>query len=211
MPIVKIENINKAVSWSLWKIEETADSLLQSSFLSKEETKSIKKISHDKRKKEWLAARLALQTVLQENGYRYKGLKKDPYYKPYPIGLPVHVSLAHSFPYAVAIFNKTSPCGIDIERPKSSLHRVCHRYLNRNELKYIQSDPRDLCVSWTAKEVLYKLCGKNKISFKSNMILDPFELKEEGEIKATIKFQDLNKRFILSYRLFDGFYICHNV
>jgi len=211
MPIVKIENINKAFSWGLWKIDETVDFLLHSSTLSDEETESFGSISHEIRQKEWLAARLALKIILQENGYTYRGLIKDKVNKPYPIFLPIHISLAHKFPYAVAIFNKNSPCGIDIEKPKSSLLRVCNKYLSSNELLYIKSDPGNLCLSWAAKEVLYKIYGKKKVSFKSHMFLYPFELQDQGEIKATIKLKDFKEDFTLAYSHFDGFYICYNI
>ena len=69
------------------------------------------------------------------------------------------------------------------------------------ELKSLQKKNQDeqLTVFWCAKESLYKLYGKKELAFKKNLIIEPFQYAEKGNIKGWIKNSSVNKSFALQY------------
>lgn len=211
MPGIKLENINEGVCWGLWKIEENADYLTQEATLTPEEEEELHKISNIKRKKEWLAARVMLKTIVNQCGHDYKGLRKDKYNKPHLYEVPYQISLAHCFPFATALVNKKFSCGIDIEKPKPALFHVSRKFLNESEQSYIPREPDTLCLVWAAKEVLYKIHGRRYLSFQKHMQICPFTLEQSGNLKAKIKISDFEQEFQLQFLFLDDHLICYSV
>jgi len=210
MSVIKIEHINENATYGLWKIEEHADLLLKHARLSKMERVEFKKIQNVKRKKEWLSARATLVSLCKVLNIKFKGTYKDENNKPHLVGVPWHISISHSFPYAGAMINKKEPCGIDIEKPKPALFHVSSRFLNEQELNQIPRDPQYLCAAWAAKEVLFKIHGKGSLSFKKNLLLSPYELKQKGYINGHIRLEMGTGDYLLQYFQFHDFIICHS-
>jgi phosphopantetheinyl transferase len=210
MPIIHLEHTHKDLSWCIWKIEESVDTLLQTAHLSDQEFIEFQRYHHIKRKEEWLGARNAISSLLRQKGYDYSGIEKDEYDKPWVHKGSCHISLAHSYPLAVAMVHENQPCGIDIEKIKPSLTRVSSRFLNEHEISSINQNVEGLCIAWTAKESLYKLYGKIPLSFKNQMFLHPFPVNHEGEVRATVSFGGIQKEHRLIYRRIEDYYICFN-
>jgi phosphopantetheinyl transferase len=210
MPIVKIKHINDNVTFGMWKIEEKEDYLQQHVYLSKQERAEYKKIQHVKRKKEWLSARAVLLEVCKSLKIKYKGTVKDENNKPHLKGLPWHISISHSFPYAIALINKKEPCGVDIEKAKPALFHVSKRFLSDRELHEIPRNPGNLCAAWAAKEVLFKIYGRQKVSFKENLLLSPFDLKPAGNIIGHIKLDMGTRDYILEYFRLEDFVVIYS-
>jgi phosphopantetheinyl transferase len=208
MPIIKIEQVNPDIYLGIWKIEESIETLFREACLSEGEISEYEKYSHPKRQKEWLGARNVLNILLNHFGYDYYGLSKGKLNKPVLRNNTIHVSLAHSYPYAVALIHRSLPCGIDIEKAKPALMQVKNRFLNEKELLFIRNHLESLCLAWAAKESLYKLYGEMGLSFRNNMFLEPFEPGEEGEIRADVVVNNQRYSHLLAYRSVDGFYIC---
>jgi phosphopantetheinyl transferase len=210
MSVIKIEHINENAAYSLWKIEENVNFLLKHTRLSKLERTEFKKIQNVKRKKEWLSARASLLSLCKVMNIKFKGTYKDENSKPHLIGCPWHISLSHSFPYAAAMIHKKEACGIDIEKPKPALFQVSSRFLNEQELNQIPRDPQNLCAAWAAKEVLFKIHGKGSLSFKNNLLLSPYELKQKGQIHGHIKLDMGTGNYLLQYFQLDEFIVCYS-
>ena len=211
MPIVNIKHINEDVTFGMWKIEENEDYLKHHVRLSKQERTELKRIQHVKRKKEWLSARATLLEMCKSLKIKFKGTVKDENNKPHLKGLPWHISISHSFPYATALINKKEPCGVDIEKAKPALFHVSNRFLNEKELNEIPRSPNNLCAAWAAKEVLFKIYGRQKVSFKNNLLLSPFDLKPEGNIVGHIKLDMGTRDYILEYFQLDDFIIVYSI
>lgn len=208
MPIISIEQVNPDISLGIWKIGETIETLYRGACLSESEIAEYGKYTHPKRKMEWLGARNVLNTLLNHCGYEYSGLHKGKLNKPILRNNSIHVSLAHSYPYAVALIHKNSPCGIDIEKAKLALIQISYRFLNESELSFIDHRLDSLCLAWSAKEALYKMYGEMGLSFRNNMYLEPFEPRNNGEIRARVSVNGENNWHLLAYRQVDGFFIC---
>jgi len=210
MPIVNIKHISDHVTYGIWKIEENINFLRRKAYLSSYEQIEYKKIQNIKRKKEWLSARITMLSICEALDIKYKGTYKDENKKPHLIGVPWHISISHSFPYAAALINTSGPCGIDIEMAKPSLFHVSRRFLNEEELKQIPRSPMHLCSAWAAKEVLFKIYGRKNLSFKNNLLLSPYELKQEGQIQGHIKLEMETGGYLMSYFQIDGFIVCYS-
>lgn len=210
MPIVNIKHISDHVTYGMWKIKENVDFLHRKAYLSSYEQAEYVKIQNIKRKKEWLSARVTLSSICTSLNIKYNGIIKDESNKPHLIGVPWHISISHSFPYAAALINTTGPCGIDIEMAKPSLFNISKRFLNEEELKQIPRDPMYLCSAWAAKEVLFKIYGRKSLSFKNNLFLSPYELKKEGQIQGHIKMEMGTEDYLLQYFQLDGFIVCYS-
>lgn len=208
MPIITIEQVNPDISLGIWKIDESIETLYGGTCLSESEITEYQKYTHPKRKKEWLGARNVLNTLLRHYGYDYSGLHKGKLNKPVLKNNSIHVSLAHSYPFAVALFHRNSPCGIDIERAKPALIQISYRFLSDKELSFINHRLDSLCLAWSAKEALYKMYGEMGLSFRNNIHLDPFEPLKEGEISAEVNVNGVRNSHQLAYRQVDGFFIC---
>jgi phosphopantetheinyl transferase len=208
MPLITIERLHEDACWGIWKIDETIEALLKSTYLSSSEKTEFEKYFNEKRKKEWLGARSILNKLINRLGYPYSGLEKIDSKKPQLVNLPVYISLAHCYPFALAMVHKSNSCGIDIEKIKPSLLKIRSRFLSDVELSYLNKELDGLCIAWTAKESLYKMYGKIGVSFKMDMFLHPFEVGREGEINAYILIDRQKKEHKLYYRRIEDYYIC---
>jgi phosphopantetheinyl transferase len=208
MPLIKVEQINPDASWCLWRIEESIDSLRNSTCLSSWEKSEFQKFLNEKRKKEWLGARNALKVLLNQHGYTYNGLEKTRNRKPVLKNIPINISLSHCYPYAVAIIHKKSSCGIDIEKINPSLLKVSDRFLTVDERSFIGQDLDGLCIAWTAKESVYKMYGDVRLSFRRDMNLLPYKPRQKGEIKALVRKDDHKKDLRLYYCRIEEYFIC---
>lgn len=211
MPIVKIENISEESTLGLWKITENTDALLHEAVLSENELVEFEKISNLRRKKEWLAVRVLLKTIMHSLNIPYKGTFKDDSSKPFLVHNGFHISLAHSFPYAGAIVNPINPCGIDIEKPKPALYFIASKFLSDKESEYVAKKPLDLCLAWAAKEVMFKLCGKKNLSFRDNLQIEPYECQAKGTVEVCINHENCTGRVPLEYELLEETLICYSV
>jgi len=209
MPITKIEKINSNSFWCLWEITETADQLLKKILLSEDGKREIEEISHPIKKRERLASRGCIQELVKEIGKEYKGITKDEHDKPHLIGLNHHISISHSFPYAVAIIHKKLQAGIDIEKPSEKLGRIAHRFLNDHEFLDCEGDIKKLCVYWSGKEAIYKLNGKVGLNFKKDIHIFSFELHKRDTIRSEFYLSGSTVKIALNYQEIQDHMICY--
>lgn len=138
------------------------------------EQEELATISHPAQRVEWLACRVAIRQLLEEQGATYLGLQKDEFGKPFLIDLPWHISLSHTSGWAAAILHKSRPVGIDIEPIREQFRRVVPRVLSADEIVHAANDPNRLAIYWCAKEALYKLYGKRQLTFREHLHVEPF-------------------------------------
>lgn len=200
MPISKIDKINPNSFWCLWEITESMDQLLGKIVLSEDGKKEIDQISHPIKQRERLAARCCVQELVKEAGKEYNGITKDSHDKPHLIGLNYHISISHSYPYAVAILHKKLPVGIDIEKPQEKLGRISHRFLNEEEFNDSMGDLKKLCIYWSGKEAIYKLNGKVGLNFKDDIKIHPFELHKRDVVRSEFSIGESMARVALNYQ-----------
>jgi 4'-phosphopantetheinyl transferase len=209
MPLTKIEKINSNSFWCLWEISESAEQLKDKLTLSKFGLKELEEISHPTKKRERLASRACIQELVRKTGKEYGGIYKDDNDKPHLIKLNYHISISHSFPYAVAILHKKLPVGIDIEKPSEKIGRIAHRFLNDAEFEDCDGELRKLCIYWGGKEAIYKLNGKIGLNFKKDIRIYPFELHKRDVIRSEFTLGENKVRIALNYFEINGHMICY--
>ncbi len=193
----------------MWEITETAEQLLNKVILSKYGLQELEEISHPIKKRERLASRACIQELVKLMGKEYKGIFKDDHDKPHLIDLNYHISISHSFPYAVAILHKKLPVGIDIEKTSEKLGRIAHRFLNDMEFMDCDGDLKKLCIYWSGKEAIYKLNGKNGLNFKNDIRIAPFTLHKRDVIRSEFSVEHNKARVALNYWEINGHMVCY--
>lgn len=209
MPIVKLEKINNKSFWCLWEITESVDQLHKKIVLSADGQREMDLISHPIKRRERLASRYCVQELVKKTGKEYKGITKDDHDKPHLIDLKYHISISHSYPYAVAILHKKLSVGIDIEKPVEKLGRIAHRFLNDQEFADSEGDIKKLCIYWAGKEAIFKLNGKMGLNFKKDIRIFPFTLYKRDIIRSEFIVGDSTTKIALNYQEINGQIICY--
>jgi 4'-phosphopantetheinyl transferase EntD len=207
MPLFRVTVINKDCMWGLWEITESAEVLDAQLPPNGYDTLYLASVTHEGKKAESLAVRVLVKHLLQEWNYSYRGIIKDQHDKPYLAGLPVHLSISHTSRYAAVIVHRHQEVGIDIEFVKEKLLKVAHKFLNEHEWQDAGNDLQKLCVYWSAKEVLYKKYGRKQLSLKEEITIEPFKLKETGNIKGAVEKNGYSVQNEIIYMIIDNLII----
>ncbi|MBM3401868.1 MAG: 4'-phosphopantetheinyl transferase superfamily protein [Bacteroidetes bacterium] len=207
MALAYHREIDQNTSFAIWKIEESAEELLTQLQLKEHELSYLDTLNKGKRNLHWLSTRVLLRRMMDTD--KYIDCKIDSNGKPYLNNFPHHISLSHSYDYAAVMISKTKAVGIDIELIKDKIERIAHKFLNKDELDFIQDSNRveHLYVCWCAKEAIYKLHGKRNISFLEHITLDPFDFMGSGKFTANLIVKARLRKFTVHYQLFDGYMI----
>jgi phosphopantetheinyl transferase (holo-ACP synthase) len=83
------------------------------------------------------------------------------------------------------------------------------KFLNRKEkiTKDLNLKKYHLYIHWCAKEALYKICDKEGITIRNNITIEPFELKDAGELKGKVHTEKIKESFDLFYSRYDNYAI----
>jgi 4'-phosphopantetheinyl transferase len=204
MGVAKI-TVEQERAWAFWEITETETELLK--FSSEEIPASI---THAQKRLEWLSGRALTAVLMDALGIKYQGIVKDNFGKPYVRGYRHQLSLSHSYPYVAAILDKNHSVGIDLEQPKSKLLNIASRVLHQAELMDAGTNVVKHCVYWCAKEALIKIHGKKDLVLAQNLLIQPFLLKNDGDIIGKIIVAGKETEIPLWYRVYPHFVVAFN-
>ncbi len=188
----------------LCPITETEQVLRPQLSLLVSEEAELTAITHPDQRVEWLACRVAVRQLVEQQGWHYAGLQKDEYGKPHLAGYNAYISLSHTGGWASAVLHRSRPVGIDIEPMRDKFTRVVPRILSEPEIAHAAGDPARLAMYWCAKESLYKLYGKRQLTFRQHLFIDPFT---DGATQLTghVRLPDHDEQLtICCYRIGPG-------
>lgn len=178
----KIETKNGLLG--IWKLDDSVSELTAQFRFTAHEKVEFAKIKNEKRKKEYLATRLLLNYLLSGK-YEIEYLESG---KPQLKNSKQNITISHSANF-VALCISDRNIGIDIENTERNINNITGKFLHPNELKDIENTP-DKQVStvlyWSAKEALFKCTDDTGIQFNEQIIIQPFEIKKEGNFTATL-------------------------
>jgi 4'-phosphopantetheinyl transferase len=195
MPLVHSEKIEQTSTLLVWKLTETETELF-GMLDSPHNFGELTDISHPQKKREWLASRLLIKILTEQAGVTYEGTYKDDHGKVYLSQREAHISITHTYDYVAAVLNVHKSVGIDMEKLDAKLQRTAKKFLNEQEYLHASNNVRLLAMYWCAKEAIYKLYGKNKVSFKNDIQIAPFSAKDSiinGLVDS--ENQTINARF----------------
>ena len=203
MPLVHSENITKDCRLLVWQLTETEEELLKK-LPSSADIDELLTISHAQKKREWMAGRIVLAQIVAESGEEFKGTRKDEHGKPFLVDSRHHISITHTLDYVAAVLHPTLPVGIDMEKKNDKLIRTARKYLNESELIEAQDSLSTLCIYWCGKEALYKLNGRNKVSFKDHIGIECFN-EDSKVLKGTLRDSGREVKASLHLRWFGAY------
>ncbi len=160
----------------------------------------VENITHQDKKKEFLASRFLAKQMIEKQGFMYEGLDKNIFNAPSILNENIHISLSHSNHFTAFVISKNNPIGIDIEAKRNTLLKLQYKFLSEKERFFVNNDLELLTYFWCAKEALYKVYQQKKITFAEDMHID-------WENKKAILFANTDKK-----RVFDIFnYMYQNI
>lgn len=205
MPLVKIQKMGKQSAWALWFISETEQELQE---LTGDRPEVA--VIHVNKRREWLAGRVLLQSLVESCGMTYYGIEKDEFGKPFLKTHPHLISLSHSYPYVAAQIDPQAEVGIDLEQPKPKLLTIAHRVLSQQEMQDAGTNVVKHCVYWCAKEAMYKIYGKRGLHFADHLMVSPFSLQQGGDLHGKISTNGYTKELTLMYTIQPEYVLVHS-
>ncbi len=153
--------------------------------------------NNENRKLEWLSVRQLLAELTNpEVDIIYNNERK-----PFLSDNSFNISISHSKNFTSIILSKKKKVGVDLEYMSHRISSISHKFINENE--NITTNPDllryHLYIHWCAKEALYKICDKQEINFKENLIIESFEPTVYGIVKGYVKTNNLNESFDLNF------------
>ncbi len=162
----------------IWELTEPASSLSELYKMTHPELNQFAKFTNEKRKKEYLAVRLLLKSMLTGNNeilYNNSG-------KPYLKDTNLNISISHSNDLAVVVISVKNT-GIDVEPLNRPVKQIAPRVLNEQELADSSDDNSEgvkQLLYWCAKEAAFKTVSEETVNFKSDIEIYPFDLKADS-------------------------------
>ena len=196
MPLFKTIPVNSHTIVSIWRIDETVETLKKGITLtknSKERLESMKSEVHQK-------GFLSIRHLLRNEGYSDADIRYDEYGKPHLLD-GNHISITHSGHFTAIILSAKAPVGIDIEKQRDKILRIAHKFTPIEEYRTMANTEaliRKLTIVWGGKESLYKIYGKKKLLFLYHIYVDDFSL-DENSTYGEIRFEGETQRFDLHF------------
>lgn len=199
MPIVKKIKTEIGIL-GIWKLSEPVIDLISMFQFSKQEKEEFHKIKLNKRKTEYLAARLLLQELLNEKHeirYHESG-------KPELKNIQQNISISHSSDFVVVFLSKNK-IGTDVENTRRNVKKVATRFLHEKEFRHIKklkNQQSATILYWSAKEAIFKCTTKQSVQFNEQIFIPAFEIKDNGRFTGTLSSNNTT----ISYKLWYFFY-----
>lgn len=201
MPLLFQKNITGNTKLGVWKIEETEDFFIK-------EIELQPTIHHPHKRLQHLAGRYLLSVLFPY--FPYHKLLINEAGKPYLFSHQYQFSISHCGDYAAVIISTESGCGIDVELFSPKTEIVKTKFLNDDELAYIngfQNHYESLflhyqlyTLCWCAKEAVYKWWGKGKIDFRQNIIIKNINI-EDKKMMIDFKHSTVKTKLVLQLML----------
>jgi len=189
----------------LWEITEDFFSLYETLDLNGEEIDTLNSFKSYYRKLEWLSVRVLL-TEMTGPGIKiyYNGNRK-----PFLTDASYNISISHSNRLTSILISKKHRVGLDLEYVANKIASVAGKFLTPPEENAIIKRYRryHVYIYWCAKEALYKICDKQNINFREDIIIDPFVPAKEGTLTGRVHTSTIREDFILQYFKYDNYAI----
>jgi hypothetical protein len=197
--------LNESTILGVWKIEEDINSLLEMVDLDPDDRKKYKGFASTSRKLEFLSVRALLSELLGKDARIVYNKNNKPFLK----DGSRFISISHSHKLTAILCSTNERVGIDLEYMSSNIGAIAFKFLNRKEKITRDAETRryHLYLHWCAKESLYKICDKEGINFRKSITIEPFDVKDSGEITGKVQTDKINESFDLYYSRYDNYAI----
>ena len=197
--------LNKDTIIGVWKIEEDLEILLTMVDMGPEDKKRYDLFRSNSRKMEFLSVRALLAEMLGRDARIVYNKNNKPFIR----DGSHFISITHSNKLTAILISKDERVGIDLEYMRVNINAFASRFLNKKEKVTRRWADRTyhLYIHWCAKEAIYKICDKEGINIVNDITIEPFDVKESGEIRGTVKNERIDDQFTLYYSKYDNYTI----
>jgi phosphopantetheinyl transferase len=197
--------LNEYSVLGVWKIEEDLETLHNMVILDPEEKRKYRIFRSTSRKLEFLSVRALLAELLGNDARIVYNKNNKPFLK----NGSHFISITHSHRLTAILLSTNEQVGIDLEYMSQNIDAFAFKFLNRKEkiTKDLNLKKYHLYIHWCAKEALYKICDKEGITIRNNITIEPFELKDAGELKGKVHTEKIKESFDLFYSRYDNYAI----
>ena len=198
--IKKIETDSGIIG--IWELTESPEELLKLVSLSKKECEEFNCFRVERRKKEYLATRIILAELLKSNDEIYYNDVR----KPFLTKSSQKIAISHSTNLATVFLSERN-IGIDVEQTNRNIDKITTRFLHPDELEFItknKNQQQSKIVYWCAKEAIFKCSDNQGILFNKHIIIDSFQLREEGGFTGKLVHKGEIRRYALNYFFIKG-------
>ena len=175
MPLLYQQNINEQINLAIWKMEEEEDFFVLEGY-------HALFIKHDEKRKQHLAGRFLLRTMMP--GLNMENVELDKNGKPFIKGSKADFSISHSGDLVTVLVAMERRVGVDVEEINDRILRVQHKFMSEKDEEAFQStaftNTERATICWTVKEAVYKLHGKSGVDFKRDIRLKKISKTQEG-------------------------------
>ena len=145
----------------------TFSSELYLRYLTKEEFVRLKTFKSQSRRNEFIASR-----ILKHRIFGFEKIHYTNHGAPYT-NKNGYISISHCKGWVGIALNKKHSIGLDLEPLRENIFSLSDKFLSEDEkLKFDIQSKLEVTKIWSAKEALYKLAGRKKIFFKTELLLD---------------------------------------
>ena len=201
MPLYKTITVNNTTKVLIWKIEESFEELSEGIDLTQNCSDRVQNMKSDLHRRGFMSVR----HLLKEEGYTDHDLYYDVNGKPH-LKNDKHISITHSFIFSAIVVSDLE-VGIDVEKQRSKILRIAHKFTPIEEYRTLANDDaimRKLTIVWCAKESLYKSFSNPGVSFIQNIYVDDFRL-DESRTTANVSFNGQKEVYNVHFLEFDEF------
>lgn len=171
MALLKILNFNPVATAYIWKLEETADQLLEGIKLHDSDRRKYKSLNHIEKQREFLGLRHCLKEHFGENPPVFYQKNGKPFLKS-----GQKISFSHTKGYSSMIISDLQEVGIDLELYRPGIKKVARKFMREEESRSLreESEVEHLLTYWGAKEVMVKITGNRRLHFREELRVRPF-------------------------------------
>lgn len=198
MPLFYQQDINESTRLGVWQIIE------EESFFSSEVSVQ-REITHPHKRLQHLAGRYMLKHLFGD--FPYELIRIADTRKPFLHNEKYHFSISHSGDFAAAIVSRDKRVGIDVEYRTPSVMKVLHKFLNAEEMKFVQKEDEAIpylreTLLWSVKETVFKWHGDGGIDFSENILVKDFNALTSGTINCLFQ-REFTASLPVHYRIIE--------
>ncbi len=186
----------------VWHVTESEAELRAMTSIPSDELEEISYIKSESLRKQKLAVRALLDTMIEGKVY----LSHHDNGKPYLENDATSISITHTDKFVAIILSDGAEVGIDCESLDRDFSVVEKKALSEDEIDDLDDNKRNeqLAIYWCAKEAIYKLTSQYNVDFAEQIELDSFRIHHEGDLSATFTDKDnYENELELHYITFD--------
>lgn len=202
MPVLKITK-NKNYVIGLWHLTENEKELIKQLDNFSQYSSQLERITSQSRRREWVCARVLLNTIIKEN----KIIAYHPNGAPYLSDNSFNISISHTKGYVCVIVSKEKKVAVDIEYYSERVEKVSSRFIRNDEKvnSFMNTKLWSMLLFWSAKETAYKILGKENVDFLKHLKINEFVPQQKGIFSLTEYFNSESNMFLISYEICDDY------